>query len=98
MTSGEPDLRLEGLRIWVHGRQFPDHQDYWDGEPFVSVMFTAGLLGHIAIEVPVTPDHLNQRHWFRFEIDQSYLPPLVRQCRAVLAAYPIRGVRLWKRV
>jgi hypothetical protein len=144
MTFGEPDLRLEGLRIWVHDRQFPDRQDYWDGnwlnatvqcsatdasvsvtgaiihlpelegwaagteallrtlegvarlaciEPFVSVTLTAGSRGHVKMEVSVTPDHLNQRHWFQFEIDQSYLPPLVRQCRAVLAAYPIRGVR-----
>ena len=25
------DLKLEGLQIWVHGRQFPDLHDYWDG-------------------------------------------------------------------
>ena len=28
---GEPDIKLAGLRIWVHGRQFPDSGDYWDG-------------------------------------------------------------------
>jgi hypothetical protein len=28
---GEPDLRVAGLRVWIHGRQFPDSQDYWDG-------------------------------------------------------------------
>jgi hypothetical protein len=28
---GTPDLKLEGLQIWVHGRQFPDSHDYWDG-------------------------------------------------------------------
>jgi hypothetical protein len=28
---GAPDLKLEGLQIWVHGRQFPDLHDYWDG-------------------------------------------------------------------
>jgi len=28
---GEPDLRIAGLRVWVHGRQFPDSADYWDG-------------------------------------------------------------------
>ncbi len=27
---GEPDIELAGLRIWVHGRQFPDNEDYWD--------------------------------------------------------------------
>jgi hypothetical protein len=28
---GTPDLKLEGLQIWVHGMQFPDAADYWDG-------------------------------------------------------------------
>ena len=28
---GEPDLSICGLRIWIHGRQFPDSTDYWDG-------------------------------------------------------------------
>jgi hypothetical protein len=28
---GEPDIKLVGLKIWVHGREFPDMQDYWDG-------------------------------------------------------------------
>jgi hypothetical protein len=28
---GEPDIRLAGLQIWIHGRQFPREEDYWDG-------------------------------------------------------------------
>ena len=28
---GEPSLRVGGLRVWVHHRQFPDSADYWDG-------------------------------------------------------------------
>jgi hypothetical protein len=28
---GEPDLVIAGLRVWVHGRQFPQAVDYWDG-------------------------------------------------------------------
>lgn len=28
---GNPDLGISGLRIWVHGRRFPDATDYWDG-------------------------------------------------------------------
>ncbi|MGO4377658.1 hypothetical protein AB4Z19_05265 [Pseudoduganella sp. RAF19] len=28
---GEPDLSICGLRLWIHGRQFPDAPDYWDG-------------------------------------------------------------------
>jgi hypothetical protein len=28
---GTPDLELAGLRVWVHGYQFPDAADAWDG-------------------------------------------------------------------
>jgi hypothetical protein len=29
--SEPPDLQVAGLRLWVHGRQFPMADDYWDG-------------------------------------------------------------------
>ena len=28
---GEPDLRLAGLEVWVHGRECEDQTDFWDG-------------------------------------------------------------------
>jgi hypothetical protein len=28
---GAPDIKLNGLQIWIHGRQFPNDEDYWDG-------------------------------------------------------------------
>jgi hypothetical protein len=28
---GEPDLTISSLRVWIHGREFPDATDYWDG-------------------------------------------------------------------
>ena len=138
------DLRLAGLRIRVHGRQFPDARDDWDGnwldvtaqcddngasvvargpilhlselerwrreaeklfealagearldcrEPNLSVLLKAASLGQITMDVSITPDHLAQKHWFRFEIDQSYLPSLIAQCRTILEAYPLRGER-----
>lgn len=27
----DPDFKLGGLQLWVHGRQFPRANDYWDG-------------------------------------------------------------------
>lgn len=27
----DPDLKISGLSVWIHGRQFPDAFDYWDG-------------------------------------------------------------------
>ena len=26
-----PDLKIGGLHLWVQGRQFPESNDYWDG-------------------------------------------------------------------
>jgi hypothetical protein len=28
---GEPALEAAGFQLWVHGRQFPESTDYWDG-------------------------------------------------------------------
>lgn len=28
---GEPDIKLAGLKLWVHGYQFRDSNDCWDG-------------------------------------------------------------------
>ena len=28
---GDPDLKVAGFQLWVHGRQFPDSTDYDDG-------------------------------------------------------------------
>ena len=139
---GAPDLKLAGLHIWVHGRQFPDMHDHWDGnwlrvtvhcgshgasvsatgsiihlseldgwrsesealyktlegeanleciEPELSVHLKSTTHGRIMMEVSLTPDHLNQRHWFQFAIDQSYLEGLIRDCESILKRYPIRG-------
>ena len=27
----EPDLELAGFELWIHNRQFPEAEDYWDG-------------------------------------------------------------------
>ncbi len=28
---GVPNIKLAGLQIWIHSRQFPDNDDFWDG-------------------------------------------------------------------
>ncbi|MBX3730266.1 MAG: hypothetical protein KF858_13880 [Candidatus Sumerlaeia bacterium] len=48
-------------------------------------------LGHIRVQVDITPDNMAQAHRFEFEIDQSYLPDIIRQCSSIVRAYPIRG-------
>jgi len=59
-------------------------------EPELSVYLVGNGLGHIAMKVEITPDHLKQAHEFEFEIDQTYLTKLAQQCRNVLAEYPLK--------
>lgn len=141
-TLGDPDISVAALKIWTHNRQFPDSDDYWDGnwinssaqmsangatveviapfihlgelkrwygqlldlnkslsgeanlepmEPDLSVSMKAESLGHITVNVNMTPDNISQKHWFEFEIDQSYIPKLIGDLEAVLSKFPIRG-------
>jgi len=139
---GTPDIKLGGLQIWVHGRQFPEANDYWDGnwlritahcgthgadvwttgpilnlpavvswlvelealnhsltgdaslvplEPELCVKLTGDGLGNISMEVEITPDNVTQEHTFHFELDQSYLEPVIESCRKIVNDYPLRG-------
>ena len=47
----------------------------------------------ISLEVHITPNHMTQNHLFRFEIDKSYLPVLISQCKIILQNYPIKADR-----
>jgi uncharacterized protein YicC (UPF0701 family) len=61
-------------------------------EPELRVQIkTSNSLGHLDMTVEITPNHLQQEHVFRFEIDQSYIPSIVEQCRAIEKSFPIRG-------
>jgi hypothetical protein len=145
---GQPALHVAGFRLWVHGRQFPESQDYWDGnwlnisaycEAPGAVVWAAGAnlmtldidrwrrecdvlhdrmegeaalrsydpnlfvtirpsdaLGHLSLRVEITQEHLEQQHMFEFKIDQSFLPGIVSQCRAILQEYPIRQPEKWR--
>ncbi len=140
---GEPALNVAGFQLWIHGRQYPDSQDYYDGnwlrvtthcgasgasiwvqgaiimvtdiagfgeqcdsmlrgnsssaimdpfEPELRISLEAiDSLGHIRAKVEITPDHLTQLHKMEFELDQSHLPSIIKQCSAILLKYPIRG-------
>jgi hypothetical protein len=52
----EPSLQIGRLKLWVHGRQFPSAQDYWDGnwlqvtarcDSASSTVSTAGAIVHL---------------------------------------------------
>ena len=41
---GPPQISLAGLQIWVHSRQFPEMDDYWDGN-WLNVTAHCGAAG-----------------------------------------------------
>jgi len=141
-SAGPPHLAIGGLRIWVHGRQFPENTDYWDGnwlnltahcgsagaevrisgsilhlgevsrflkmceeaydrldglavlggtEPNLRVQLSMESGGHMMVTVEITPDHMQQWHTFKFELDQTYLPGIIANCKTIIEAYPIVG-------
>jgi hypothetical protein len=139
--QNEPDLEIAGLRIWICGRQFPECEDFWDGnwlhvkavccgfgsrveidgpivhlgeidhlasqldvlygslkgkasldciEPNLGVDFSVSKAGQVSVKVQITADHMQEQHQMMFEIDQTYLPPIIAGCRSILQRYPIR--------
>jgi hypothetical protein len=59
-------------------------------EPNLKVSLQARSLGHVQVEVEITPDHMDQSHWFAFELDQSYLPSLIDGSDAVIGRFAVR--------
>jgi len=59
-------------------------------EPNLKVIVeTRDRLGHIGLRVEITPDHMTQRHTFEFDIDQTYLAGIVRECAAIVAKFGV---------
>jgi hypothetical protein len=78
--------QLAALQVALQGEAVLDSV-----EPNLVVRLQAADgLGHIAVRVEITADQLSEGHWFEFELDQSYLPRMLRQCDAILAEYPVR--------
>jgi len=139
---GEPSIKIEGLQIWIHGRERSNSKDFWDGnwlraivhcsaggadvwvsgsilhlseldswlqdlemmntslsgeanlkcmEPGLHIEMKIESLGQILMKVETTPDNLKQYHSFEFDVDQSYLPFLIKNLKEVLEKYPIHG-------
>ena len=60
-------------------------------EPNLEIAIRCGSLGHVAVKIMVTPDPSTQSHEFKFDLDQSYLGPLLDGCKSVLSRWPVRA-------
>ena len=96
-TTG-PMLRVPDLVRWadaldrLHARAGPDGvATLTSDEPnLTAVVCSTEPPGGLQLVVDITPDHLTQEHRLRFAVERSALPDLVRQCRAIVRAYPVR--------
>ena len=91
-------LQLRDLVWWLKqledmSRTMSGKAELAPGEPNLYIKFEMDKLGHVAVQIDITPENMSQDHEFREEIDQSYLPGLTRQVRTVLEKYPIQGKR-----
>jgi len=59
-------------------------------EPNLTAVIRSTDRGQLQLVVDITPDPLTQEHRVRFAVERSALPDLVRQCRAIVKAYPVR--------
>lgn len=64
----EPHIAFGPLKIWIHGRQFPDSRDYWDGN-WLSVTARCEGVGS-RVEVTGAFLHLGELSKWREEIDR----------------------------
>jgi hypothetical protein len=64
----EPSIEVGPLKIWVHGRQFPDAHDYWDGNWLSVTARCEGSGSRVEVTDPFI--HLGELKKWRAEIDE----------------------------
>ena len=53
-------------------------------------VWLADRAGHLRARIDITPDHMQQGHWFEFELDQTDIPPILKSCDTILARFPVK--------
>jgi len=61
-------------------------------EPWLTLKLEGDKLGHVMVTGMADDEvAIGNKLSFRFEIDQSYLPSLIKDLRALLAEFPVVG-------
>lgn len=60
-------------------------------KPELHVMMQTDSAGNTSVHVSITPDVLNEKREFTFDLDQSYLPAIGSSLAKVLERDPSRG-------
>ena len=67
-------------------------------EPYLKAKVVLDKIGNGELIVNITPDHLKEKHEFIFEVDQSYLPKVISDLKAIIENYPIKGTQKTRNV
>jgi hypothetical protein len=90
-----PFLHLPELAMWqtepkkLHNR-IEGNAELKCMEPNLNAVVKLNSQGTGTFTVRLTPDPIKQKHQVEFEIDQSYLPEVIRQIEVNLEKFPIR--------
>jgi hypothetical protein len=57
-------------------------------EPYLQITVEAKKLGQLLVTVDITPDDRTQTHRFHFELNQTFLRPLISDISQILIKYP----------
>ena len=60
-------------------------------EPNINLKIKMENAGHCKISVSITSDYLYEEHSFIFDLDQTYLPPLISSLEFIINSYPLKG-------
>lgn len=50
--NGKPDIKVGTLALWIHGRQFEDAHDYWDGNWLRATAHCGASGAHVEVSGP----------------------------------------------
>ena len=91
-----PIIHLSEIQSWLTGLKELNQTVQGEAElacmePELGAKVILDKLGHGSLVVHITPDHLHEHHSFTFEVDQSFIPGVIKDLENVLDRYPIKG-------
>lgn len=67
---GDPAIDLFGLKLWIHGRQFPNATDFWDGNWLRVTAILSTPRSMVRTEGPII--HLREIYALKSECEKLY--------------------------
>ncbi|HTQ39151.1 MAG TPA: hypothetical protein VMJ32_08980 [Pirellulales bacterium] len=93
----EPNIKIDGLKLWIHCRQFPDAQDYWDGNWLSATAIceahnaTVKVTGSVLMNVDIARWMKKCEQLHRNEISEANLEPLEPNLKITIRSVDKRG-------